>query len=110
MCRYPKKYSNRHDFVKISLEGNDEVSFVDDIGQIHLKNTSLALISDVDEFETIYVCSRCGKEFSYPPALSRVDNSSPVCRFCGAEEAMIAAGASEEQMSAVLEEIRRHEE
>ena len=88
----------------------DEVDFVDDIGQIHLKNCSLALIPGVDEFEIVYVCSRCGKEFTYPPALSRVDNSSLVCRICGAEEAMIAAGASEEQMSAVLEEIRRHEE
>lgn len=38
------------------------------------------------------------------------DNSSPVCRICGAEEAMIAAGASKEQMNEVLEEIRRHEE
>ena len=71
---------------------------------------SLALIPDIDEFEKIYVCSRCGKEFSYPPGLSRADNESFVCRICGAEEAMIAAGASEEQMSAVLEEIRRHEE
>lgn len=88
----------------------DIIDSVDDIGQIHLRDTSLALISGVDEFEIIYVCSRCGKEFSYPPALSRVDNSSPVCRICGAEEAMIAAGASEEQMSAVLDEIRRHEE
>ena len=88
----------------------DEVSFVDGIGQIHLKNCSLALIPEVDEFEIIYTCSRCGKEFTYPPALSRADNKSFVCRICGAEEALIAAGASEEQMSEVLEEIRRHEE
>ena len=88
----------------------DEVSFVDDIGQIHLRKCSLALIHGIDEFEIINVCSRCGKEFSYPPALSRADNSSPVCRICGAAEAMIAAGASEEQMNEVLEEIRRHEE
>ena len=88
----------------------DVVDFVDDIGQIHLVKTSLALIPKVDEFEIIYTCSRCGKEFTSPPALSRADNKSFVCRICGAEEAMIAAGASEEQMKEVLEEIRRHEE
>lgn len=88
----------------------DIVDFVDDIGQIHLRNCSLALIRGVDEFEIVYTLSRCGKEFSYPPVLSRVDNSSPVCRICGAAEAMEAVGASEEQMSAVLDEIRRHEE
>ena len=88
----------------------DEVSSVDDIGQIHLKNISLALIKGVDEFEIVYECSRCGKEFNYPPSLSRADNKSFVCLVCGAEEAMIAAGASGEQMSAVLEEIRKHEE
>lgn len=37
-------------------------------------------------------CSRCGKEFDYPPALSRKDNKSPVCRPCGALEALEAAG------------------
>ena len=84
----------------------DTVDFVDGIGQIHLKGCSLALIHGVDEFEIIYVCSRCGKEFSYPPGLSRADNSSPVCRICGAEEAMIAAGASDQMMEQVLAEIR----
>ena len=87
----------------------DEVSFVDGIGQIHLKGVSLALIKGVDEFEIIYTCSRCGKEFSYPPALSRIDNSSPVCRVCVAEEAMIAVGASDQMMEQVLAEIRQHE-
>ncbi len=60
----------------------DVVDFVDDLGQIHLKNCSLALIPSVDEFEIIYKCSRCGKEFSYPPGLSRIDNESFVCRIC----------------------------
>ena len=87
----------------------DEVSFVDDIGQIHIKSTSLALIPGVDEFERLYECSRCGKEFSYPPALSRADNGSFVCRICGAEEALEAVGASEDMMEQVLAEIRKQE-
>ena len=55
------------------------------------------------------ICTRCGKEFDYPPALSRVDNRSYVCRICGAEEALEIAPISEEEKERVLAEVRAHE-
>ena len=55
------------------------------------------------------VCARCGKEFDYVPALSRVDNRSPVCRICSAAEALEAVGASDEEIERVLAEVRLHE-
>lgn len=55
------------------------------------------------------VCTRCGKEFDYPPANSRSDNKSPVCRVCSAAEALEAVGASEEEKERVLAEIAAHE-
>ena len=55
-------------------------------------------------------CTRCGKEFDYPPALSRKDNESPVCRVCGAAEALEAAGTSEEEKTMILTEISVHED
>lgn len=55
------------------------------------------------------VCTRCGKEFDYPPALSRSDNKSPVCRVGGSAEALEAVGASEEEKERVLAEVSAHE-
>ena len=55
------------------------------------------------------ICSICGKKFSYPPALSREDNRSPVCRPCSALEALDAAGIRDEDKERVLAEIRSHE-
>mgnify|MGYP002868373207 CR=1 FL=1 len=55
------------------------------------------------------VCTRCGKEFDYAPALSRKDNNSSVCRVCGAAEALEALGASDEEKERVLAEVSAHE-
>ena len=55
------------------------------------------------------VCTRCGKEFDYVPALSRADNKSPVCRVCSAAEALEAVGVSDEERERVLAEIAAHE-
>lgn len=36
----------------------------------------------------IKICPRCGKEFTEHPALSRVDNKTEICAFCGIFEAI----------------------
>ena len=54
-----------------------------------------------------YVCSRCGKEFDYAPAISRSDNISPICRVCSAQEALDAAGIKDKEK--ILDEIRAQE-
>ena len=33
-------------------------------------------------------CPRCKKEYSEFPALSRVDNKTDICSYCGVREAM----------------------
>ena len=53
-----------------------------------------------------YICSCCGKEFAYPPAQSRKDNSH-ICRICSAEEALDAAGVKNKE--AILTEIKAYE-
>lgn len=35
-------------------------------------------------------CPRCGKFYEEAPALSRVDNKTEICSYCGAEEALNA--------------------
>lgn len=36
------------------------------------------------------ICKKCGKNYSEPPARSRVDNTE-ICRACGGREAVQAA-------------------
>lgn len=36
------------------------------------------------------VCPVCGKTYTGVPALSRVDNKTEICSYCGAEEALNA--------------------
>ena len=51
--------------------GDYTVDFVDDAGQIHIKESGLAVNPQIDKVE--YICSVCGKRFHYPPAISRFD-------------------------------------
>ena len=74
-------------------EGEFTVDFVDDVGQLHIKESGIALIPSVDEIS--YVCTTCGEKFSYPPAQSRIDGKN-VCRKCSASEALAAAGIKEQ--------------
>ena len=69
--------------------------------------SGIAAIPEIDEI--LYICTRCGKSFDYPPALSRSDNKSFICRVCGAEEALENAPINESQKEAVLDEIRKCE-
>lgn len=55
------------------------------------------------------VCAKCKKEFDYPPAVSRTDNESVLCRVCSASEALEAAGMSDEEMEHILAEVSSHE-
>lgn len=41
------------------------------------------------------ICPKCGKEYSEPPVLSRVDNETEICPLCGTKEALDAAGLIE---------------
>ena len=85
--------------------GTYTVDFIDDAGQIHFVESGIAAIPEIDEIS--YVCTQCGKEFDYPPAISRSDNHSYICRVCSAEEALDVAGVKEKD--AILDEIRERE-
>lgn len=50
-------------------------------------------------------CGRCGAVYATPPALSRVDNSTEVCPWCGIAEALYGFYQPNEKMPALTEEI-----
>ena len=41
-------------------------------------------------------CPICGLEYSSPPAVSRLDNKTPICPACGVRQALSTAGIKAE--------------
>ena len=55
-------------------------------------------------------CPICGREFSEPPALSRIDNEMLICPRCGTRQALEIAGFSEETIKIFLAFIFREDD
>lgn len=55
------------------------------------------------------ICPRCGKPFTEPPALSRLDNESLICPDCGTREALDSIGVSPEEQDAIIQTIHRYQ-
>ncbi len=56
------------------------------------------------------ICPMCGKEYSAPPALSRVDGRTYICPECGTREALSTLGIDEEDQEHIVDLIYTHEE
>ena len=57
------------------------------------------------------LCPRCGKTYHGYPALSRVDNMTPICPDCGTREALTSiwiAPEEQEKIIAVIHRSTRH--
>ena len=59
------------------------------------------------DIRQIRVCPLCGKAYAEPPALSRIDNETPICPDCGTRQALDSIGVSEEEQEKILEVIHR---
>ena len=51
-------------------------------------------------------CPVCGREYSEPSALSRVDNVTEICPECGVREALQAAGMDEAKQNEIIQAIK----
>ena len=51
------------------------------------------------------VCSKCGRTYRGHPAISRVDNVTPICQLCGTREALDSLGISDEEKEKILRAI-----
>ena len=45
----------------------------------------------------IKICPRCGQVYHEPPALSRIDNQTPICPDCGTREALESIDIGQEE-------------
>lgn len=51
------------------------------------------------------ICPICNKEYKGQPALSRLDNYTPICPLCGTKEALRSIGLSEEEINEIVKKI-----
>jgi len=53
------------------------------------------------------ICPLCGQQYTGRPALSRIDNLTPICPDCGTRQALQTLGISLEEQEKILESIHR---
>lgn len=56
------------------------------------------------------VCPKCGKTYRGHPAISRVDNKTPICSECGTREALEGLGINAEEIENIIQTIPKIEE
>ena len=60
--------------------------------------------------ETTRICPKCGKTYRGHPAISRVDNETPICPECGTREALESIGVSKEEQDSIIQTIHQCEQ
>ena len=55
----------------------------------------------------IHICPRCGRTYSEPAALSRVDNQTLICPDCGTREALDSIGVKPDEQEQIIASIHR---
>lgn len=82
------------------------VLFVDDVATVHVAwQTDSSLGAAYGEDVIRKVCPICGKPYTDPPALSRMDNKTLICSNCGVHQALEAAGIDSETQEEILRAI-----
>lgn len=53
------------------------------------------------------ICSKCGREYNCPPAISRVDNKTKICPVCDVAEAVLVL--PEEEQKQIIADVEKAE-
>lgn len=53
----------------------------------------------------VRICPKCGETYRGHPAISRVDNETPICPTCGTREALESIGISKEEQDRIIKVI-----
>ena len=83
-------------YVDICLDGYEAFGFDVNLIYVSLEKTGMTESK---------ICPLCGKTYTGHPALSRKDNTTPICPDCGTRESLEAIGISPEEQEKVLEII-----
>ena len=60
-----------------------------------------------DNIRQIRVCPLCGKTYGEAPALSRTDNETLICSYCGTRQALESIGIDAEERERILSIIHQ---
>lgn len=60
--------------------------------------------------KTMKVCPICGKHYRGHPAISRIDNETPICPECGTRQALASIGITTEEQNKIIKSIPNVEE
>jgi transposase-like protein len=58
----------------------------------------------------IKTCPLCGKEYKGHPAISRVDNQTPICPTCGTRQALEGLGLKSDEIDKIIQSIQKSNE
>lgn len=58
-----------------------------------------------NEPRPVEICPICGKEYRAVPALSRLDNKTPICPECGIRQALDSIGVQRPEQDDILRMI-----
>jgi transposase len=56
------------------------------------------------------VCPLCGKTYTSHPAISRVDNATPICPECGIRQALESIGMDKAEIEEMIKKIPQKED
>ena len=56
------------------------------------------------------ICPKCHKAYKGHPAISRVDNLTPICPTCGTREALESIGINKDEQDKIISSIPRMDE
>lgn len=51
-------------------------------------------------------CPLCGALYSAPPAISRLDNKTPICPTCGVKQALDVAGVKKNEREEIIKIVK----
>ena len=54
-------------------------------------------------------CPICGLGYTAPPAVSRIDNKTPICPSCGVRQALSAAGIDADAQNSIVSLIEANQ-
>lgn len=60
-----------------------------------------------DHIAQIRICPLCGEAYTGYPAISRMDNETPICSDCGSRQALDSLGISEVEREKIISIINR---
>ena len=61
-----------------------------------------------ENITALKICPLCGKAYTGYPAISRIDNSTPICGDCGIRQSLTSIGVDKAEAEEILAIIHRH--